>query len=74
MKSSVSISISICATETKMFSGNPAKSSGKRYESSDKLQEGFLGSLWGSKGASGPSVSQPTVFCVYLFRRGDAVT
>lgn len=41
--------------------------------SSEKLQEGFLGSLSCSKGVSGPSVSQPTVFCVYLFRRGDAV-
>lgn len=47
--------------------GNPRRSSGK-------LQEGLLVGLWGSEGVSGPSVSQPTVFCVYLFRRGDAVT
>lgn len=66
------ISISICAIK-KMFFGNLAKSSGKILQSSEKLQEGFLGSLLGSKGVSGPSVSQPTVFCVYLFRRGDAV-
>lgn len=42
--------------------------------SSGKLQEGLLVGLWGGEGVSGPSVSQPTVFCVYLFRRGDAVT
>lgn len=46
----------------------------KHKTSSEKLQEGFLGGLWGGEGVSGPSVSQPTVFCVYLFRRGDAVT
>jgi len=35
----------------------------------------FLGVSGAVTGASGPSVSQPTVFCVYLFRkRGDAVT